>query len=203
MPRANAHRDLTANEVAVLSDVSSRTVRKAVEEKILAVGEVRLPALRRRLRKALGADAVAYMAVMREIDWPIPVEGKVRIAKWLRETAPENMHGHHVIHGPLALDAGKLAPKIKTAAARVARYRRARAKWIISDAAVMGGTPVIKGTRMTVYSVLGRIDAGETLDAIARENPDILPEALEAAVVFAKANPIRGRPSGRPWVAAA
>ncbi len=203
MPRANADRDLTANEVAVLSDVSPRTVRKAVEEKILAAGEARLPALRRRLRKALGADAVAYMAVMREIDWPIPIEGKVRIFKWLRETAPENMHGHHLIHGPLALDAGKLAPKIKAACKRVARYRRARAEWIVSDAAIMGGTPVIKGTRMTVYSVLSRINDGDTLDVIAQENPDIPPEALEAAVVFAKANPIRGRPSGRPWVAAA
>ncbi len=203
MRRANADRDLTANEVAVLSDVSPRTVRKAVEEKILAAGEARLPALRRRLRKALGADAVAYMAVMREIDWPIPIEGKVRIFKWLRETAPENMHGHYLIHGPLALDAGKLAPKIKAAAARVARYRRARAKWIVSDAAIMGGTPVIKGTRMTVYSVLSRINDGDTLDVIAQENPDIPPEALEAAVVFGKANPIRGRPSGRPWVSAA
>ena len=203
MPRATEDRDLTANEVAVLSDVSPRIVRKAIEEQVLAVGEAPLPALNRTLRKALGAEAVEYMAVMGEIDWPIPIEGKLKIAEWLRDTAPEDMHGHLVIHGPLALDTGRLAAMIKAARKRVARYRRGRAHWIVSDQAILGGTPVIKGTRITVYSVLGRINAGETLDAIAEENPDIPREALEVAVIFAKANPMRGRPSGRPWAPAA
>jgi uncharacterized protein (DUF433 family) len=67
----------------------------------------------------------------------------------------------------------------------------------------MGGTPLIKGTRVTVYSLLGRIEAGETTDEIASEYPDIPPEAIEAAIIFAKANPMRGRPSGRPWTKAA
>ena len=115
---------------------------------------------------------------------------------------PQDRRGHLAIHGPLTLDAGKLARKIAAARGRVARYRRARAAWIVSDQAILGGTPVIKGTRMTVYSVLGRIDAGETLDVVAAENPDLAREALEAAVIFASANPMRGRPSGRPWARA-
>ncbi|HEX9836458.1 MAG TPA: DUF433 domain-containing protein [Alphaproteobacteria bacterium] len=203
MPVASEHPDLTQNEVAVLCDVAPRAVRKAIEERVLSVGEARLPTLKRTLRKALGIDAVKYIAVMREVDWPMPIEGKVRIAKWLSATAPENIGGHLVLDGPLTLDAKILAPKIKEAIKRAERYRRARRRWLVSDAGIMGGTPGIKGTRMTVYSVLGRINAGETLDAIAEENPDIPREALWAAVIFAKANPMRGRPSGRPWARAA
>lgn len=203
MASNSEHLDLTVNEVAVLSDVAPRAVRKAIEERVLKVGGARLPKLNRRLRTALGTDAVKYMAVMREVDWPMPIEAKVRIAKWLSETAAENIGGHLVIHGPLTLDAKKLAPKIKAAVKRAERYRHARDRWIVSDETIMGGTPVIKGTRMTVYSVLGRIDTGETLEAVAEENPDIPLEALEAAVIFGKANPMRGRPSGRPWARAA
>jgi uncharacterized protein (DUF433 family) len=196
-------RDLTANEVAALAGVPPRLVRKAIEERVLTPGRGRLPGLRRTLRKALSADAVGYMAVMREIAWPIPIEGKRKIAKWLRSTAPESLGTKLVIQGPLLLDVQTLAPKIKAAWERTRRYRRARAAWIVSDEAIMGGTPVIKGTRVSVYSVLGRIEAGEPLDAVAKDHLDIPREALDAAVIFAKANPMRGRPSGRPWAQAA
>jgi uncharacterized protein (DUF433 family) len=203
MSHASKHRDLTANEVAVLAEVPPRLVRKAIEERVLTPCDAWLPGPRRTLRKALSADAVGYMAVMREIDWPIPIEGKRRIAEWLRIAEPESLGTKLVIQGPILLDVQTLKPKIKAAWDRTTRYRRARAVWIVSDEAIMGGTPVIKGTRVTVYSVLGRIEAGEHLDAVAKDHPDIPWDALEAAVIFAKANPMRGRPSGRPWARAA
>ena len=52
---------------------------------------------------------------------------------------------------------------------------------------------------MTVYSVLGRVDHGDTIDDILSENPDLSREALEAAVTYARAHPLIGRPGGRPW----
>ena len=58
---------------------------------------------------------------------------------------------------------------------------------------------MIKGTRMTVYSVLGRLQHGDAIDDLAEDNPDIPRDAFEAAAIFAKAHPLRGRPSGRPW----
>ncbi|WP_018290064.1 DUF433 domain-containing protein [Verrucomicrobium sp. 3C] len=53
---------------------------------------------------------------------------------------------------------------------------------------------------MTVYSVLGRVEHGETIENILKDNPDLPREAVEAALVFAASHPLRGRPSGRPWV---
>ena len=53
--------------------------------------------------------------------------------------------------------------------------------FIVVDEEIKGGTPVIRGTRLTVYAVLGRIDHGETIDDILADNPDLTREALEAA----------------------
>ena len=67
----------------------------------------------------------------------------------------------------------------------------------------MGGTPVIRGTRMTVYSVLGRLDHGDSVKDILDDNPHLSPEAVETAALYARTHPLRGRPGGRPWAKAA
>ena len=79
------------------------------------------------------------------------------------------------------------------------RYREARDRYITSDADILGGTPVIAGTRITVYAVLGRLQDGDTVEDLVDDYPQIPREALEAAKLYAKAHPLRGRPSGRPW----
>ena len=71
--------------------------------------------------------------------------------------------------------------------------------FIVVDEEIKGGTPVIRGTRLTVYAVLGRIDHGETIDDVLADNPDLTREALEAAIIYARSHPLVGRPGGRPW----
>jgi uncharacterized protein (DUF433 family) len=82
---------------------------------------------------------------------------------------------------------------------RTERYRAARDAAIISDAAIMGGTPIIRGTRITVYSVLGRVAHGETVDDVLSDNPDLSRDIVEAAITYARTHPLMGRPGGRPW----
>jgi uncharacterized protein (DUF433 family) len=78
----------------------------------------------------------------------------------------------------------------------------ARDPFIVVDEGVKGGTPVIRGTRMTVFSVLGRVERGETVDDILADNPDLRREALEVAIIYARAHPLVERPGGRPWAQA-
>jgi uncharacterized protein (DUF433 family) len=56
---------------------------------------------------------------------------------------------------------------------------------------------------MTVYSVLGRIEHGETIGDVLADNPDVKREAIEAAITYARTHPLMGRPAGRPWAQAA
>jgi uncharacterized protein (DUF433 family) len=86
---------------------------------------------------------------------------------------------------------------------RAERYRATRDSSIVIDEAIKGGAPIIRGTRMTVYSVLGRVRHGETIDDILRDNPDLSRTAVETAVTYARTHPLMGRPGGRPWVDAA
>ena len=79
------------------------------------------------------------------------------------------------------------------------RYLASRDAHIVSDSGTLGGTPLIKGTRITVYSVLGRLKDGDSVDDLVAENPDVPREAFDAAAIYARAHPLRGRPSGRPW----
>ena len=79
------------------------------------------------------------------------------------------------------------------------RYRNARDQFITSHPDILGCTPVIDGTRIPVHAVLGRFQGGETLQDLIDDDPEVPPEAFEAAELYARAHPLRGRPSGRPW----
>lgn len=56
---------------------------------------------------------------------------------------------------------------------------------IVSDPNIMMGKPVIRGTRITVESIVERIGAGETVEAIVDAHPRLSREAVLAAISFA------------------
>jgi uncharacterized protein (DUF433 family) len=50
---------------------------------------------------------------------------------------------------------------------------------------IMGGKPVIKGTRVPVETVLRKLGAGITLDNILADHPRLTAEDIHAAQAFA------------------
>ena len=82
-------------------------------------------------------------------------------------------------------------------------YRAAQERWITSDPEILGGTPVVAGTRVSVYAIRGRITGGETVDDLANDYPGIDCGAFRAASLFAKTHPLERHPSGKPWKASA
>ncbi len=56
---------------------------------------------------------------------------------------------------------------------------------VTSDPAVMLGKPVIAGTRITVELILEKLGAGETIDDLLLDYPQLTPEAVAAALRFA------------------
>jgi uncharacterized protein (DUF433 family) len=86
---------------------------------------------------------------------------------------------------------------------RAQRYCASRDVSIRIDEAIKGAIPVILGTRITVYSVLGSVEHGETAADILSDNPDLSRETVETAITYARMHPLMGRPGGRPWADAA
>ena len=56
---------------------------------------------------------------------------------------------------------------------------------ITSDPAIMMGKPVVAGTRITVELILEKLGAGEDLDDLLLDYPQLSRESVQAALSFA------------------
>ena len=187
--------DLTLREAAELAGVTKTTVEKAVEAEVIQT--LTCPArLRGGSTRYVPLQAVAYFAALKSanlVDLPV----RHKRALWTRLVRLDPMELRPIEFSPGAvLHVDELAGEPVEAAVR---YKQSRDAHIVSDTGILGGTPVIRGTRMSVYSVLGRLQNGDSIDDLAADNPDIPRDAFEAAAIFARTHPLRGRPGGRPW----
>jgi uncharacterized protein (DUF433 family) len=191
----------TTREVAELAGVPKRLVEKAIEEHVLRVRFARGRGTNARARRKLPSHAVAYAAIVTKLSLRLSAAHKKHLLRELGRVKPARMRKARVALAPaVEIDVGRL---IGDKMARAERYRVARDACIEINDDVMVGTPVIRGTRMTVYSVLGRIEHGETVADILADNPDLSRVAIEAALIYARTHPLIGRPGGRPWARAA
>ncbi|HKI83612.1 MAG TPA: DUF433 domain-containing protein [Candidatus Krumholzibacteria bacterium] len=56
---------------------------------------------------------------------------------------------------------------------------------IVADPEVMMGKPVVRGTRITVESIVERLGAGESVEAIVDSHPRLTRQDALAAITFA------------------
>jgi uncharacterized protein (DUF433 family) len=113
----------------------------------------------------------------------------------LRRMTTESRSDKLTIGGVVQID---LEKALAAARRRLALYERAR-QIIVSDPAIMGGAPTIRGTRITAQSILGRVESGESVEIVLEDYPYLDRDSVEAAALYARANPPRGRPSGKLW----
>jgi uncharacterized protein (DUF433 family) len=189
--------DLTAREVAELSGASRRTVEKSLEERVIRP----VAAAGRRGRRVLPDHAVAYAAVVGKLRTRLDLASKHRLAARLADLRAGTVADvRFELEPAVEMDLGRL---VGDALARTDDYRAARDAHIVTDEDILGGTPIIRGTRMSVYSVQGRLESGDTVEEILADNPDVARGAVEAAAIYARSHPLVGRPGGRPWTTAA
>lgn len=190
--------EFSAREVAFLADVSVRAVDKAIEERVLAG----IRAKARGRRRMLPLHAVPYAAIVTRLPVMLSLATKRDLVRKLSERPTERMTAEPLEIAPaVIIDVPALVGS--DLAERAERYGKAREDYIVADPEIMGGTPVLRGTRMTVYAILGRLEGGDTIADIIEDNPHLSREALETAVLYARTHPLVGRPGGRPWAKAA
>jgi uncharacterized protein (DUF433 family) len=71
---------------------------------------------------------------------------------------------------------------------------------ITRDPRVVGGEPVMRGTRVTLRTVLATLAEGATAEEILADFPSLTPEHIRAAIAFAAASakedmPVRELPA--------
>jgi len=77
-----------------------------------------------------------------------------------------------------------------------AEYARLRDRYVERNSVIMGGEPVIRGTRVPVRTVAGLIEQGESREIMGEDYPQVPEEAYGVAVRWARENPRRSRRAG-------
>jgi uncharacterized protein (DUF433 family) len=181
---------LTPNEVAALAETSKTVVEKALEQKALTS-----PHGGRANRRLLPLHAVALAVAVKALGRRLTVNDKKRVARELARLSPAALKTAEIEVAPsVFVHVGSMT---REAIERAERYAKARDAFIETVDGVQGGRPVIKGTRLTVSAIYGRLSSGDSVDDLAGDYPDIPREAFEAAFLYGKTHPQVGRPVAR------
>lgn len=183
---------LTRREAAEIGRVPLNAVDKAIEQGVLKPK-------RRAGKPLLPAHEVALLVLLRQIDVALPSRAKGRLRKWLAHLEPLPVGSELALSEALRI---AMTEDVAQTIERGESYASLRDRYVEHNPAVMGGEPVITGTRVPVRTIASLIEMGETHEVLREDYPHIPEEAYAVAVLWAHANPRRGRPA-RPWNTAA
>jgi uncharacterized protein (DUF433 family) len=185
MPVPQADRRYTPQEAAALSGVRLQRIQNAITDGLIGSASRRARDGRRRI----DLPAVLTFAAVDRLG-KVRIEPKALYKAFRKSGLPR---GPIAVTEAVTIDAPRLlAPVMR----KVKLYEMARQR-IVSDPAVMGGLPVVRGTRITARTLHARLKGGETLDSVLDDYPYLGRETLEAAYLYVEANPRRGRPRRR------
>jgi uncharacterized protein (DUF433 family) len=183
---------LTRREAATVAELSLKALDKAI-----AVGVI-VPSRGPGGQPLLDEESVIVVTLISgERDVTLAATSKMKIKDWVYEARP------HLSTEPAELPLTpwlvlRVDRKLRTIAKRLSDYLAGRTRYIESNPQILGGEPVIKGTRISVRAVADRVADGDTIDVLKEDYPDIPKQAFETALLYAVSHPARGRPR-KPW----
>jgi len=185
------HADLlTPAEAAVVASVTVRDINRVIDEKILPDGFYTVEG-GRRVRLAACPMVGFYFRAARALTSEERLLVIRRYSERLDGAAPRD----HTVHdGFLSVDLGGFVAEADERALRLAEAQ----EMVVEDAAILGGTPVIRGTRIPVFDVIASLAAGMPRERVLAAYPGLDETALDLALLFAEATPVRGRPRRSP-----
>ncbi len=200
-PVAEAEDLLTVAEIAVIADVDKSDVNRAIDDKVLPTVLYEVQDHHRRLNTS-AAPLVAFNSGT--FGWLTPAARKEAVhafvrrhetelvtVKWLEHATPSDRD--LVSLGPVKLD---LWEHFDAARERAKLLKAARER-IVRDPGILGGEPVVAGTRVPAYAVRSAVKAEYPVEEVLADYPSLTPEDVKLADIWARANPPQGRPRTR------
>jgi uncharacterized protein (DUF433 family) len=175
---------LTVAEAAYVAGVTERTVNHEIDARILRSRG------RKERRAVRGAD-VLYLGAVREVRHQMAPELRRR----MREAIASAVSQSRPVARVAAFEV-KITPLEHAARRNFAALERVRRDCIESRPGVLAGEPVIKGTRIPARLIADLVRQGVSHGTISREY-DLTRAQTEAAVLFDRVTPRRGRPPVR------
>lgn len=176
---------MTANEAAWVTGVPLRQVHRIIDAGLLE-GAVK----RRRNARLLARNALVGLKLAHQTADVLTPKSRRSIV----ETSIRRPRQSMIRADPVVVDVRPAALAVRTGLVQLSKARR-----IVSSApGVLGGTPVVKGTRIPVHDIADMLANGDTPNAIVEAYPQLDRDRVRLAAVYASAYPRRGRPLAKP-----
>lgn len=174
-------RILTVPEAAYLTGTNERAVNHEIDAKIMRAESSKEG------RGVSRADLV-YLGAVRDIRDQISpkLRREIREAVGSAVNASEAVAKVGSLEVPVAAIEGAILANLET-------LERARRDYIESRPELLAGEPVLRGTRIAARLIADLLKQGTSPDLIAEEY-DLTPEQVQAASIFDRVTPKRGRP---------
>lgn len=194
---------LSSHEAAYLAGVKEREIHRAIDEDLVPGDLIRVSGGRRAFAPAASVLMAFY------VDHKDRLTGRERrrviddIAHRVHsEFLDENISMNRSISFPTDFsvedpdnDLKLVGPYIDRVRGRLDRLEKAR-ELVHSSSEILGGTPVIRGTRVPVHSLAGTY-ADEGAEGALEAYPNLDKDTVELAKLYADTHPPRGRPKTR------
>jgi uncharacterized protein (DUF433 family) len=190
---------LTPPEAAVVASVTVRDVNRVIDERLLpdrlyalADGRhlhiVACPFIGFYFHGANALTAEERGLLIRRLFEHISAKiGDKPISDWRKLSGPSDWTAHD---GFLTVNLWEFATGAED---RYAKLAEARDR-VVEDPDILGGTPVIRGTRIPVYDIAASVASGFSRERIRSAYRGLDDRTIELATIYADATPARGRP---------
>jgi len=189
-----AKRMLKLTEAAVVAGVALRDINRAIDENILPEGFFSLSDGRSVL--ATGCMLIGFYVgsarlLTAEARLRVIGEAALRLKRFRGRTLASLTEEDWIVRDKfLTID---LSPFVRRTRDGLDRLAEACAM-VTSDPEILGGIPVLRGTRVPVHDVAASVAAGFAMERILAAYPSLNADAIELAAIWSCAYPPRGRP---------
>ena len=178
---------LTTTEAAVVAGVSLPQINRVIDEQILPEGWYSISPTR-----TVRTDACLFISFYFETADRLTAAARLKTIRnaFVHGGAWEDWKHYTVKDHLLTVRFFELWTKVD----RRLRTLAAAEHMVVEDPEILGGTPVIRGTRVPVHNIAAVVEAGTPMERILQSYPSLTQSQVELAPVYAKAVPLRGRP---------
>ncbi|MBV9157137.1 MAG: DUF433 domain-containing protein [Acidobacteriaceae bacterium] len=181
----------TPAQAAAITGLPLAAVHKAIDSRVIRPRSARSGG---NVRRLLTKEQLIYLQLEAEGLRLLPVGTRREIAESIRRSPKVDL---------MPIGSGTvLFVKFKAARRKIEGRLKQLShieEMVVSDADIMRGTPVFKGTRIPVDLVAEMLAQGATPEEIHNGYPTLSKQNIAMAPLYMRAFPRRGRPSRLPW----
>jgi uncharacterized protein (DUF433 family) len=179
----------TPMEAAAIAEVPKKFIYRTIAERL-----PKTSLIQRSGKSYLTLEALICV----RLDYELPRDVPVKARRFIFRKLKDNISNRVEYGTDLLSYVVDPRPIVKTMTQRIERYRRAM-KLIVEDPEIQGGAATFKGTQHLVRHIADLLRQNVPEVELREEYTDLTQEMIEAARMYVRARPRRGRKRNPTW----